>query len=654
MKISKIAAIFAVGSLLLATGCQTNAEEEGSTPPNVTIDKDGNATLIINEYDTASGFISAVKEDGTEAKLNTVNVDNKYSGEGYLEYVDTATYSVYSKEAQNVKMSIMYAHWGSSTQIKAAYVTVGGTTYKDESQILYCNHTGKKLALSNEVSIPLKAGNNQIKLTFVPKGTVLPKYDEAKGYGVKYPNGATDEESATNSGTLYQSDGCMGNLDYLKVVGKDITGGGEVNEKYYSVKTTVANSSYGTISIEPQQDSFLDGTEITVTATPSEGYVFDSWCGTNTDTTGTFKIKVTKDLSFEANFISSSFDKTTLNGLEGYATVCDDEGTTYTITGGFGGGTITLSKLEDLTTYKSQISGNDPYIIKVTDRISTTTNKSETFDIGSNKTLIGEKGQDYGFKNINPKISGTNVIVKYLHFGEVIGDDYWGGSGNDALSIKGGKHVWIDHCEFSSKSVPTDIVTGNEIKFTDYNFVVDTEGEDCTPKEKWAKDFYDGLLDVSEQSRFISVSNSYFHDHQKACLCGGSNDKAETQPQGSLVRMTFYNNYFENIHSRQPLFRFGRAHIYSSYYKGTDSSSGIEVRAESLVNVNSCYFEGFNSEKVVGCWNSSSGLGQGKWNVQNCEGAKTSYTNTFEVPYKWTKTSATDSKTNLPSTAGIK
>lgn len=658
MKISKIAAIFAVGlSLLLATGCQTNAEEEGSTPPNVTIDKDGNATLIINEYDTASGFVSAVKEDGTAAKLNTANVSD-YSGRGYLDNPNTLVYSVKSATDQNVKMSIRYAHWGWETQIKAAYITVGGTTFKDESQILYCNHTGKKLALSNEVSIPLKAGNNQIKITPVPKRTKLPKYDEAKGYGVKYPKGEQNEadaETSTQTAGLYLADGLIANLDYLKVVGKDITGGGEVNEKYYSVKTTVANSSYGTISIEPQQDSYLDGTEITVTATPSEGYIFDSWCGTNTATTGTFKIKVTKDLSFEANFISSSFDKTTLNGLEGYATVCDDEGTTYTITGGFGGETITLSTLADLTTYKSEISGNDPYIIKVTARISTTTNKSETFDIGSNKTLIGEAGKDYGFKNINPKISGTNVIVQYLHFGEVIGDDYWGGSGNDALSIKGGKHVWIDHCEFSSKSVPTGI-DGTVLKFTDYYDpnTYDTEGEDCTPEEKWAKDFYDGLLDVSEQSRFVSVSNSYFHDHQKACLCGGSNDKEETQPQGSLVRMTFYNNYFENIHSRQPLFRFGRAHIYSSYYKGTGDSSGIEVRAESLVNVNSCYFESFNSSKVVGCWNSSSGLGQGKWNVQNCEGANTPYTNTFTVPYEWTNTSASDSKTNLPTTAGIK
>ncbi len=181
------------------------------------------------------------------------------------------------------------------------------------------------------------------------------------------------------------------------------------------------------------------------------------------------------------------------------------------------------------------------------------------------------------------------------------------------------------------------------------------EGENSKPEQKWTKDFYDGLLDVSETSRFVSISNSYFHDHWKACLCGGSNDKAESQPQGSQVRLTMYNNYFENIHSRQPLFRFGKAHIYSSYLKGADDeSTGIEVRAESRVYVDNVYFESIRSDRTVGCWNSSSGLGEGKWTVENCVGESNSKNAGFTPPYEWTKTSASDSKNNLPSKAGIK
>ena len=331
---------------------------------------------------------------------------------------------------------------------------------------------------------------------------------------------------------------------------------------------------------------------------------------------------------------------------------------------------------------KSKISGDEPAIIRIGARISSAEwigtadynnelasliargkeeseakfilkNRSFYFDVGSNKTLVGESGKDYGFKNINVKISGSNVIVKNLHFGDVIGEDYFGGSGNDAMSIKGGEHVWIDHCEFSSSLTPVE-VDGTAIDFSKHKFEVDLEGENCTEEEKWTKDFYDGLLDISETSRFISVSNSYFHDHWKACLCGGSNDNVSSQPQGSLVRLSMYNNYFEKIHARQPLFRFGKAHIYSSYLKGLgDSSSGIEVRAESRVYVDNVYFEDINPNKTVGCWNSSKGLGAGKWTVKGCEGASISSNAGFTPPYNWTKTSASDSKANLPASAGI-
>lgn len=469
-----------------------------------------------------------------------------------------------------------------------------------------------------------------------------------------------------------------------------------------SYNTIKVSGDNGSITVTPNQPLYAKGTKITLTAVPNSGYKFDSWCGSSTDTTGTFETTVNEDMSISAHFISDIFSaESELNGLEGYASVSDDNGTKYTITGGFGGQTITISSLEELNSNKSKISGNEPYIIKITARIKASEwidgteynrqkgnlknkkksdgtqkytdeeikfmldNRSTYFDIGSNKTIIGEAGKDYGFHNINPKISGENVIIKNLHFGDVIGDDYFGGSGNDALSIKGGSHVWIDHCEFSSSLEPKDYEgnklvvseTGtNYVKIGDYKISVDMEGESTTADVKWAKDFYDGLLDVSETSRFVSVSNSYFHDHWKACLCGGSNDYASSQPQGSLVRLTMYNNYFENIHARQPLFRFGKAHVYSSYIKGVSdgSSTGIEVRAESQVYVDNVYFDNIKSGREVGCWNSSSGLEAGTWVVKDCSGTSVSSNNTtYTPPYTWTKTSADTSKTNLPTSAGI-
>ncbi|WP_273464280.1 InlB B-repeat-containing protein [Treponema berlinense] len=686
-KLTRLAAILASTAILFsAISCKTDDGNSGGEETNA----DGTTTLKINENDKSSGFVSAFSTDGTTtAKINTANVTG-YEGSGYLDNPGKVIYSVNSETAQDVEIQIRYAHWGWTYQIKAAYVQINGVNYLEEHQILYGNWTGKnKLSLTNTIKVPLKAGDNQICLLPVPKGTPLPKYDDAKGYGVKYPNGEDDEAESVKAqerGEVagpYLSDGMIPNFDYITIKGKGIKHGTGQSANYYQIKTSVNNSDYGAIQFSPEQDSYIEGTEVTVTATPAAGYVFDSWCGTNTDTTGSFKVKVDSDKTFKANFIPASFDKTSeLAGLEGYASVCDDSGSAYTITGGFGGDEITISSYAELLSNKSKISGDEPAIIRIGARISSAEwigtadykkelasliaggkdegearfilkNRSFHFDVGSNKTLVGESGKDYGFKNISVKISGSNVIVKNLHFGDVISEDYFGGSGNDAMSIKGGEHVWIDHCEFSSSLTPVE-VDGTAIDFSKHKFEVDLEGENCTEEEKWTKDFYDGLLDISETSRFVSVSNSYFHDHWKACLCGGSNDNASSQPQGSLVRLSMYNNYFEKIHARLPLFRFGKAHIYSSYLKGLgDSSSGIEVRAESRVYVDNVYFEDINSDKTVGCWNSSKGLGAGKWTVNGCEGASISNNAGFTPPYNWTKTSASDSKANLPASAGI-
>lgn len=688
-KLTRLAAILASTAILFsAISCKTDDGNSGEeSGPSIETNADGTKTLKINENDKASGFVSAFATDGTTAKINTANVSD-YLGSGYLDNPGKVVYSVNSEKEQNVKIQIRYAHWGWSYQIKAAYVQINGENCDDDAEILYGNWTGKFLSLSNTITVSLKAGDNQICLLPVPKGRELPKYDETKGFGVKYPNGEQDEASAEKEAGKsvagkYLSDGMIPNLDYISITGNGIKSGSGQSATYYQIKTSVNNEDYGSIEFLPEQDSYVEGTEVTVTATPKAGYIFDSWCGTNTDTTGSFKVKVDSDKTFKANFIPASFDKTAeLAGLEGYASVCDDSGSAYTITGGFGGDEITISSYAELLSNKSKISGDEPAIIRIGARISSAEwigtddynkelasliargkeeseakfilkNRSFYFDVGSNKTLVGESGKDYGFKNINVKISGSNVIVKNLHFGDVIGEDYFGGSGNDAMSIKGGEHVWIDHCEFSSSLTPVE-VDGTAIDFSKHKFEVDLEGESCTEEEKWTKDFYDGLLDISETSRFISVSNSYFHDHWKACLCGGSNDNASSQPQGSLVRLSMYNNYFEKIHARQPLFRFGKAHIYSSYLKGLgDSSSGIEVRAESRVYVDNVYFEDINSDKTVGCWNSSKGLGAGKWTVKECEGASFSNNAGFTPPYNWTKTSASDSKANLPASAGI-
>lgn len=50
----------------------------------------------------------------------------------------------------------------------------------------------------------------------------------------------------------------------------------------------------------------------------------------------------------------------------------------------------------------------------------------------------------------------------------------------------------------------------------------------------------------------------------RASLAGHSDSNA-SEDKGHL-RITYANNYYKNVGSRTPLFRFGTGHIYNNYY----------------------------------------------------------------------------------------
>ena len=693
-KLNKLAAFFAGCALFLGTVSCSGGGDGGSSPnPSVNKNKDGTVTITIQEgqYGLA-GCNGVLKSGDSQAETSSngkyyANFPSAADGTTIDPSKETAqiSYIVNTDTAGDYLLKIRYAFGGNCDYLRDAKIYINGVAYNipdAENGNLNFDYTIKNWTKWAEATatIPLEVGDNSIVL----KAAIE---DERK---VPYNSGWANWDKADSPGkTVRGVVVSLPNIDYMSLTSPVKNpavklAAGAADSAYYSLNVVSENKTYG--KADASYASLKSGSEVTITATPDAGYKFDCWHGSIgksafASNEATYKFTLTGDTNLKARFIPENYVN---EGLSGYATVADDNGTTYTVTGGTGGNEITIASLEDLTvTYKEIIKNDEPYIIHVAARISAKEwigteayntelakliatgqteseakfildNRSITFDFGANKTIIGEPGKDYGFHNINPKISKSNVIVKYIHFGDVIGDDFFGGSGNDALSIKGGQHIWIDHCEFSSSLEPKD-VNGNAINFNSHKFIVDLEGENTDEQTKWKKDFYDGLLDVSETSRFVSVSNCYFHDHWKACLCGGSNDKAETQPQGSQVRMTFYRNYFKNIHARQPLFRFGRAHIFSSFYDGAGDSTGIEVRAESRVYVDNCYFQNISEDRTVGCWNSSSGLGAGKWTVKDCTGASTCDYAKFTPPYDWSsvKLTAAEAKEQLPLSAGI-
>ncbi|TVY55795.1 putative pectate lyase A [Lachnellula cervina] len=218
----------------------------------------------------------------------------------------------------------------------------------------------------------------------------------------------------------------------------------------------------------------------------------------------------------------------------GYAT--QNGGTT----GGNGGTVTTVSTLAQFTTACS----DDVARIIV---VSGTITGSVQVRVGSNKSIIGKSGATLVGVGLYINKS-ANVIVRNIISQKVLATN------GDGIGIQISTNVWVDHCELSS-----DLDNG--------------------------KDYYDGLVDITHASEWVTVSNSYLHDHFKASLIGHS-DNNGAQDTGHL-HVSQHNNYWENIGSRTPSIRFGTGHIFNSYFKnmstGVDTRDGAEVLVQSNV-----------------------------------------------------------------------
>ncbi|KAH8430571.1 pectate lyase family protein [Aspergillus melleus] len=214
-------------------------------------------------------------------------------------------------------------------------------------------------------------------------------------------------------------------------------------------------------------------------------------------------------------------------------------------TGGAGGTTTTVSSYAQFT---AAVEGDEKKVVYVDGTIKET---AKQVKVGSNTSIIG--------KDANAILEGfgvivkekENVIIRNLGVKKVLADN------GDAIAVNKGNNVWIDHVDVSS----------------------DMDHD---------KDYYDGLIDLTHAADFVTVSNSFIHDHYKASLIGHSNSNAD-EDTGHL-RITYANNYWYNVNSRAPSFRFGTGHIYNSYYE--NASDGINTRLGAQLLVESNQFVG--------------------------------------------------------------
>ncbi|KAF7585509.1 hypothetical protein BBP40_010795 [Aspergillus hancockii] len=269
--------------------------------------------------------------------------------------------------------------------------------------------------------------------------------------------------------------------------------------------------------------------------------------------------------------------------------------------GGAGGTTTTVSSYAQFT---EAVSSDDKKVVYVSGTIS---QQAKQVKIGSNTSIIGKDSNAVleGFGVLVKK--KENVIIRNLGVKKVLAEN------GDAIGVQYSNNVWIDHCDVSS----------------------DRDHD---------KDYYDGLIDLTHAADYVTVSNTFIHDHWKAVLIGHS-DSNSGEDTGHL-RITLNNNYLSNLNSRGPSFRFGTGHLYNNYY--LDVSDGINTRQGAQLLVEGNKFDG--SKKPL--YSTDGGYAVAKDNDFG-SGQNTAPTGTLtSVPYSYDLIAASAVKAAVDGTAG--
>ncbi|KAK0205820.1 polysaccharide lyase family 1 protein [Desarmillaria ectypa] len=206
--------------------------------------------------------------------------------------------------------------------------------------------------------------------------------------------------------------------------------------------------------------------------------------------------------------------------------------------GGAGGTTTTVTTLAALT---SAVSGDSAKIVIIKGTITGNT----VVKVGSNTSVLGASGSLLSGVGLRV-IQESNVIIRNVKVQKVLA------SAGDAIAIQEAHNVWVDHVDLSS----------------------DLSHD---------KDYYDGLLDITHGSYGITVTNSKLYNHWKASLVGHSDSNGS---EDAALRITFALNWWQNLNSRGPSFRFGQGHIFNNYYVNLNDGINTRDGAQLLIQNN--------------------------------------------------------------------
>lgn len=221
-------------------------------------------------------------------------------------------------------------------------------------------------------------------------------------------------------------------------------------------------------------------------------------------------------------------------------------------TGGAGGEVVTVTDQAALAKYAA---AEEPYVIRVAGSIAVAPFGSDIV-VGSDKTIVGvgDTGEIvHGELHLNP---GThNVIIRNLTIRDSYVEGDWDGKTTDfdAIQMDSVHHVWIDHNRLTRMG--------------------------------------DGLLDIREDSEYITVSYNRFENHNKALGIGWT-DNVRTQ-------ITIDHNWFAGTKQRNPSAdNCAYAHLYNNYLSAQVADGdplwtyGNWARGATRMVIENSYYDG--------------------------------------------------------------
>ncbi len=176
----------------------------------------------------------------------------------------------------------------------------------------------------------------------------------------------------------------------------------------------------------------------------------------------------------------------------------------------------------------------------------------EQIRVSSNKTILGADansgllGGGLGMTRV------WNVIVRNLTIARPNTD-----GAIDAIHIEKSHQIWIDHCDLSSTGG-----TGT----------------------------YDGLVDISDHSDFVTVSWTHYHDHKDSGLVGRSDSSAAAAEDAGTEHVTYDHDWFSYL-ATGPRVRVGTVHVLNGFFEQV-TNYGIASTDGANVLIEGNYFRG--------------------------------------------------------------